>query len=229
MNDGWVPETRFGTWFIRSDMWIHHVLAISMVELARLLGPHGRIPRIVDIGCGEGFALPMLADRFNPDRLIGIDVDPRVVARGAAMARRCACDAQIQIGDAAHLDLPDASADMVFCHQTLHHLSEQVAATREFFRILAPGGVLLLAESCRSFINSLWVRLLFRHPMGVQKSADEYLDLLRAVGFTFAARNVSTPYPPWSRPDLGLFELLGRPVPTEHREPLVYVAAFRPR
>ena len=224
-SKAWVPETRFGKWFLRTDMWTHHVVAISLIELKCLFDAERPFSRILDIGCGEGPAFSLLERHFNPQSLIGIDIDQGLVRRAALAASRCRCNAEAHVGDAARLDLPDSSVDMIFCHQTLHHLPNQIEAVRELYRVLKPGGVLLCAESCRSFIESLWVRLLFRHPADVQKSADEYLELLRTTGFKFDQRNISRPYPPWSRPDFGLSQLLGRPVPNDRQAPLIYVAA----
>jgi SAM-dependent methyltransferase len=224
----WVPETLFGTWFLSTDMWRRHVLPPAIEELARLLGPAAPLSRILDVGCGRGYALPLLARRFSPDVLIGIDVDPDLIARMPASVRACGSAVQLMVGAASRLDLPDRSVDMIFCHQTMHHLRDQQAAAREFFRVLKPGGALLFAESCRDFIHSLWIRILFRHPMEVQKSADEYLSLLRAAGFVFGAANVSRPRPPWSRPDIGLLDLVGRDYRRPFPDPLIFVAARRP-
>lgn len=226
--DGWVHETRFGVWFQGTGWWYRFVLADALRELTRLVGPYDRFDRILDVGCGTGRSLPLLEAYFYPEKLLGIDIDPRLVADSAKAAQRCACRVEVRVGDATRLDLPDGSMDMVLCHQTMHHLARQEAAVEEFFRVLAPGGVLLFAESCRSFVYSLWVRALFRHPMEVQKTSDEYQALLRGAGFVFAPENVSTPYPAWARPSLGLFELLGRPVPETRRFPVLNVAAFRP-
>ncbi|MEO8223617.1 MAG: methyltransferase domain-containing protein [Gammaproteobacteria bacterium] len=57
-----------------------------------------------------------------------------------------------------------ASVDIVFCHQLLHHASDPLAVLRELNRVLAPGGWLLVAESCRAFLEWWPVRFLFRHP-----------------------------------------------------------------
>ncbi len=133
-------------------------------------------------------------------------------------------------GDCAQLPLPDASADIVFCHQTFHHLVEQDRALAEFRRVLKPGGILLFAESTDAYIKSWVIRLLFRHPMHVQKSADGYLDMIRRGGFRFEQRNVSLPYLWWSRAkDFGLLERLGltHPQPGKRRETLVNVAAVK--
>ena len=106
--------------------------------------------------------------------------------------------------DSSKLPLPDASVDLLFCHQTFHHLVDQDAAIAEFFRVLKPGGTLLFAESTRRYIHSWIIRLLFRHPMDVQKTAPEYLGLVRAAGFAVPDSQVSYPFLWWSREDLGL-------------------------
>jgi SAM-dependent methyltransferase len=69
-------------------------------------------------------------------------------------ARRIGCDAADFLADrlralgiefhARMNDVPDGSADVVLCHQTLEHLLEPVAALRELARIVRPGGRLIL-------------------------------------------------------------------------------------
>ena len=72
----WIRETRFGTWFLSTEIWLRYVLAPAFHELARLLGPHrGSFESILDAGCGHGLALPLLEQRFHPEVLIGVDVD----------------------------------------------------------------------------------------------------------------------------------------------------------
>jgi SAM-dependent methyltransferase len=212
-----VPETRFGVWFQGTTVWFRHVLLESLAELERLLArPDARFARILDVGCGRGRAFRTLADRFRPGVIVGIDVDPGAIERAAQAAAGCPCRVEPRVADVTKLELPDASIDLAFCHQTLHHVRDQTSALAELHRVLAPGGVLLLAESCRPFIDSPLVRLLFRHPMEVQRSADEYLALLRSAGFGFRRDQVSTPDPRWARRDLGLGALLGlraRPAP----------------
>ena len=229
-NEGWVRESAFGIWFLNSWMWIGHVLGPSLYNLEILMDPkRDRYPAILDVGCGHGHSLLQLDRRFRPNRIIALDVDPNVRDWASPKAARCRGKVEFLINNAAAMDMPNQSVDMVFCHQTFHHIIEQDAAAREFYRVLKPGGVLLFAELCRRYIHSWLIRLLFRHPMDVQKTDQEYLGLLKATGFEFRPDTVSKPYLWWSRPDLGLLEKLGFRVPQNREETLLYLAAYRPR
>ncbi|WJF88881.1 class I SAM-dependent methyltransferase [Paraburkholderia bonniea] len=232
-----VPETAFGLWFLRTHTWKHHVLRVALNDLRQLMRqPPPAAAVIVDVGCGQGSAFQLLANTFQPARIIGIDAHKPSLALAAHAAAACQsgarpCEITLLHGGCAALPLPSGSADIVLCHQTFHHLVEQTQALAEFHRVLKPGGVLLFAESTEAYIKSWVIRLLFRHPMQVQKSAEQYLAMLRSAGFSFGSENVSLPYLWWSRAaDFGLFERLGlhRPQPGKRRETLVNVAATRP-
>ncbi|PMS19113.1 SAM-dependent methyltransferase [Trinickia dabaoshanensis] len=227
-----VPETAFGVWFLRTHTWEHHVLRVAIDDLKRHIdAPLPRAPVIVDAGCGQGISFKLLARAFEPGRIVGVDCHRPSLALAERAARYVGGDIEVLHGDCAALPLPDASADIVFCHQTFHHLVEQERALDSFWRVLKPGGLLLFAESTDAYIKSWVIRCLFRHPMHVQKSADGYLDMLRAKGFLFDERHISLPYLWWSRAkDFGLLERLGlhHPQPGKRRETLVNVAARKP-
>lgn len=226
-----VAETRIGTWFIGTELWAEHVLERAIDDLARLIQPRrASYPVIVDVGCGWGRSFALLAERFAPERLIGLEIDRAMVKAAAACCARQALAVSIAQASAAHIPLPGGSVDMVFCHQTFHHLVDQERAIREFHRILRPGGLLLFAESTRRYIESWLIRLLFRHPMEVQKSAAEYIAMVRDAGFDLAPDAISLPYLWWSRADLGLAErLFGRAPPPSREETLVNLVAVKPR
>ena len=163
-----------------------------------------------------------------------------VIATGIAHTNwqrpRTSCGQGIDIeligSDCAELEIADASVDILFCHQTFHHLVQQDRALAEFYRVLKPGGYLLFAESTEAYIDTWVIRWLFRHPMHVQKSAAQYLEMIRDQGFEFTAQNVSYPYLWWSRSkDFGLLERLGlrraKPV-GEREETLVNLVARKP-
>lgn len=206
----WTPDTRFGAWFQRSPIWKQYVVEIALDEFVRLLGDRPQhFATVLDAGCGAGQTFEGIARRFAPQQITAIDIDPAMIPHAQASAAQCACPIDVQQGDLADLALADASFDLVLCHQALHHAEDQPAVLRNLFRVLRPGGTLLLAESCRTFTGSWRVRALFRHRADTQRTANAYLELVRAAGFAVAAEDVSTPSPFWSRRDFGLRERWG--------------------
>lgn len=233
LSENYVAETRFGFWFLRSHTWQHHVLRVAINDLRSLFeGEPPVAPVLVDAGCGQGKSFQYLQQVFAPSRLVGIDADPHSLALSSAEAERQGLRVEMLGSDCAKLQLADASVDILFCHQTFHHLVEQEKALAEFYRVLKPGGYLLFAESTEAYIDTWVIRWLFRHPMHVQKSAAQYLQMLRDQGFVFASHNVSFPYLWWSRSqDFGLLERLGLrkpPAVGQREETLVNVVARKP-
>lgn len=228
-----VPETRFGNWFLKTHTWQHHVLRVAINDLTQLAGSAlPSAPVLLDVGCGHGQSLPLLDKAFRPSRLLGLDCFDPALAEAEALVRQAGTAVEFLRGDCSAIPLPDASCDIVFCHQTFHHLVYQEAALAEFLRVLKPGGLLCFAESTEAYIRSWVIRLLFRHPMEVQRSAEGYLTMLREAGFTFDTSNVSYPYLWWSRArDFGLLERVGlqrRRKFGEREETLVNVVARKP-
>jgi ubiquinone/menaquinone biosynthesis C-methylase UbiE len=225
-----VPETAFGKWFLRTETWVYEVLEVAISDLDRLIPDRQPSYAVVaDVGCGWGRSLKKLNERFKPQRLIGMDIDPKMLKASAKEAERSGVKAEFINCSSSRLTLADNSVDLLFCHQTFHHLIHQERAIQEFFRVLKPGGVLLFAESTKRYIHSWTIRLLFRHPMKVQKTALEYLQLVRSVGFHVAEQSVSYPYLWWSREDLGLGErLLGIKPPANREETLINLVARKP-
>ena len=64
--------------------------------------------------------------------------------------------------------------------------------------------------------------------MEVQKTAQDYLAIVRGAGFDLPDARISTPYLWWSRPDLGFLEWIGVPVPQNREETLLNAVASKP-
>lgn len=228
-SESYVPESRFGVWFLGTDIWANYVLKCAIEDLDRLIeNRRESYPVIVDVGCGFGRSFKMLNDRFRPIRMVGIDLDSNMIAGASLEAKRQGLTIELRSASSSSLPLADQSVDMVFCHQTFHHLVDQHKVLSEFHRVLKLGGLLLFAESTRKFIHSRIIRVLFRHPMDVQRSAPEYLAMIGNAGFEIHPRSVSYPYLWWSRPDLAIMErLFGLAPPVNREETLINLVAIR--
>lgn len=207
----WVSESRFGKWFQGTDTWYRYVLCEALADLRKLAGPDlPPLPRMLDVGCGQGMAFDLLHGHFGARDITGVDIDPIMLRVARESAARCPVPVTVKGGSVMRLDLADESMDGVLCHQLIHHCANQVGALRELLRVLRPGGYLFLSESCEAFINTWTVRWFFTHPPGVQQPAEGYLRLAREAGFRFDdARDVHTSTPWWSLPDFGIARRLG--------------------
>ncbi len=228
-TEPYVPETAFGKWFLQTELWSTRVLDVALDDLERLIVDRpSSYPVVADVRCGWGRSLEKLHKRFAPTRLIAMDIDPEMLQASAAELSRLGIKADYVCCSSSDINLEDNSVDLLFCHQTFHHLIHQERAINEFFRVLKPGGVLLFAESTKRYIHSWFIRLLFRHPMKLQKTASEYLALVRSAGFVVEQKAISYPFLWWSREDLGLVErFLKIAPPTEREETLINLVATK--
>jgi len=206
----WVPETRFGKWFLGTKAWYQFVLEEAFSNLHKLVGircPKGA--KILDVGCGEGQSFSLIDKYFEPSLIKGVDIDPELLIKAKQVGDRVRCDVEVDCGSVQQMDIPDNTFDIVSCHQLIHHVTFREEALKELYRILKPGGLLLLGESCQPFLQIYWVRWLFRHPKMEQKTAVGYIDLVREAGFSFEEKDILETIPWWSRRDLGIFKKIG--------------------
>jgi ubiquinone/menaquinone biosynthesis C-methylase UbiE len=104
---------------------------------------------MLEVGPGPGAATEWLRDKV--DRLVALEID---TAAARLLAERFAGEnVEVVVGDATAMDLPDASFDSVGSFTMLHHVPgtrAQAVVLGEMFRVLRPGGVLLLSDSLAS-------------------------------------------------------------------------------
>ncbi|MEV7591154.1 methyltransferase domain-containing protein [Streptomyces sp. NPDC089922] len=128
---------RAGAW---EERFAHQTPAYEAAVARMRLAP-GR--RALDLGCGTGRAMPALRRQVGPrGQVLGIDVTPAMLAAAARHGRTR--HGHLLASDCTRLPLPDASVHGVFAAGLVDHVPDPRAALREWARITAPGGTLLL-------------------------------------------------------------------------------------
>ncbi|MCB9654244.1 MAG: metalloregulator ArsR/SmtB family transcription factor [Deltaproteobacteria bacterium] len=156
----------------RQEPFLAHLGALSS------LLPGHRLA--VDVGCGDGPLLELLAPLF--DRVIGVDRSPAQLARAAERVRaRRLAHVRLYNGGYDDVDLIKevdgyGGADLVFASRVLHHAARPGEAMRSFERLLSTNGRLIVVdylphddESMRSQ-GDVWLGL---PPKELDRLADE--------------------------------------------------------
>jgi ubiquinone/menaquinone biosynthesis C-methylase UbiE len=137
---------------------VHRDIVERTVSLVLTVDPSPR--RVLDVGCGPGRLLGILADRLpRATDFAGIDAASGMVE---VAHRRASGDRRIGItqGVAEQLPYGDASFDLVVTSNSFDHWEDQPRGLGECARVTAPGGHLVLAD-----LFSWWMAptLLFGH------------------------------------------------------------------
>lgn len=138
---------------------------------------------VLEIGIGTGRLLTELAARSS--RVIGVDHSPAMLEE----ARRRLADGglggiELRLGEMTHLPLPDASVGSVVANMVLHHAADPPAVLAEIRRVLAPGGMLLVADLARHEREAAREQLADQW-LGFEE--DELSEWLTAAGFSSIA------------------------------------------
>src|SRR5690606_13332847 len=87
---------------------------------------------LLDAGCGEGFALDVLARRFPEVRFTGVDLSEEAIAFAQ---NRFGERARFRTGSIYKLPFSDRAFDTVLCSEVLEHVDDPSAAIRELKRV----------------------------------------------------------------------------------------------
>ncbi len=111
-------------------------------------GELGSDSNLLDVGCGFGAQDILLAQKFAPSLITGIDVTYPHVLAGQRRAQEAGLTLSVrfQHGSATELSFPDASFSHVLSIEGVVHFNTREKFLRQASRVLQPGGVLLLAD-----------------------------------------------------------------------------------
>ena len=127
---------QIATEYLAARMASHHDVQL-LEELVEGL-PHGA--RVLDAGCGAGIPVTrFLSQHFS---VLGVDISDEQIR----LARTAVPSATFIRKDLVKLGLDDASFDSIVCFYAIFHIpfTEHGEVLTNFFRLLRPGGVLLI-------------------------------------------------------------------------------------
>lgn len=133
---------------VEETHWWYRALHRLIFETLERELPDWREKRILDAGCGTGAILQRLG---NPERNAGVDLAPEAISfcrdRGLN---------NVQQGNICALPFKDASFDAVISSSVLYHewVGDIDAAIGEMYRVLRPGGLVLINVPAFRFLHS---------------------------------------------------------------------------
>ena len=114
------------------------------------LSPGGRV---LEVGCGRGVALPVLARLLRPACLVGLDIEAALLGEARARLDAEGVVAELVPGDVRRMPFPRASFDLVVDFGTCYHITRPGAALAEIARVLAPGGLFVHETPVSQFLS----------------------------------------------------------------------------
>ena len=143
-----VLRARYGYRHLESPLpdWLGRVVGLFAYGKSVPWMPNGRM---LDVGCGGGANLrAMQALGWEPH---GVDFNPVAVQT----CRQSGLD--VFHGELSQAGFPDGTFDLVSAHHVIEHMADPAALVREAFRILKPGGMLLLRTPNSAALGRAWL------------------------------------------------------------------------
>ena len=104
------------------------------------------VKSLLDIGCGSGDLIAALAIKHPNWEIYGIDISDSMILQ----AKEKVASLQLAVGNAHNLPYSDNMFDIVINTISFHHYEHSLQALNEMYRVLKPGGKLVLLDSIKN-------------------------------------------------------------------------------
>ena len=157
------------------------------------------VRRVADIACGTGILATRIQNELHPEEVYGVDMSDGMLQQANARS----AEVHWRKGPAEHLPFADGSLDAVVTTSAFHFF-DQPAAMAEFHRVLATGGLAIVATISPPLPAPL--RRLSAHPANPahNPSPTEMRALFAGAGFTVTEQH-RVHRPLWTR---GVWDLI---------------------
>lgn len=145
--------------------------------------------RVLDIGSGIGGGDIVLARDLGAAEVVGIDLEPPLVARAEryVAAAGLADRISFRIVEPGPLDFPDASFDAVYSSGAFTQIDDKAGGFAEVFRVLRPGGVFTVYDWMRGpepYSEEMLYWFKLEGLTYAMETLERHGELLRGAGFT---------------------------------------------
>jgi ubiquinone/menaquinone biosynthesis C-methylase UbiE len=96
--------------------------------------------RVLDIGCGSGWAARLMAEKTHEGHVVGIDISDEMV-RLAGETSKSFPNIEFRVASAERLPFSDDEFSRAFSMESLYYYADMLGALKEIRRVLQPGGV----------------------------------------------------------------------------------------
>ncbi len=169
----------------------------AFVDRLRALNARGNM---LDLGTGPGHIPLIVAAEIAGASIVAVDLADHMlrIARGKLAKTNLGDRVRFQRADVKGLPFADHAFDVVFSNTILHHIPHPVAMLRQAWRVLKPGGVLLIRDLYRpadvANLDALVAlhttgcddhqRQMFRDSLCAALTPDELRELAKEAGMT---------------------------------------------
>jgi arsenite methyltransferase len=165
------------------EMEAHHISITEQTLALMNLKPGDRV---LDLGCGAGWASRMMANVVangnRPGQVVGLDVADEMIRRARAGSAEFD-NVMFVVGSAQQIPWEENYFDKVLSVESFYYYADQERALAELFRVMAPLGELYILINLYSD-NHYSLRWVDELKMPVQvRSEQEYLDMFRRHTF----------------------------------------------
>jgi SAM-dependent methyltransferase len=144
---------------------------------------------VVDLGSGAGFDCFLAARRVGESgRVIGVDMTHEMLEKSRENARKGGYrNVEFRLGEIENLPVADGIADVIISNCVINLSTDKPRVFREAFRVLKPGGRLMVSDLALQRALPPSVRRSLEAYAGCISGAllkEEYLDAIRGAGFS---------------------------------------------
>jgi ubiquinone/menaquinone biosynthesis C-methylase UbiE len=149
--DAWtkVDQTEDPRFFVNLlDATRARLLERARMSPKEFFAPLGLCPglNVLDVGCGTGDFLRLLAPIVAPGKAVGLDLSETMIAEAVQRSAENRENLSFRLGSALELPFPAGSFDRILATQVLLHIPDPWTALAEMKRVLAPTGLICVTE-----------------------------------------------------------------------------------